>query len=66
MPLKCIAQKLFEKDREEGSGRGGGVYIRGEIKSICRDPKLCIVIDVTQHVMHSKSQSQTIFIIALC
>ena len=40
--------------------KGGGVYSWGEIKSSCRDPILCIVMDVTQNVMHSKSQIQKI------
>ena len=33
------------------------VYIWGKMKSSCRDPNLRIVIDVTQNVMLSKSQS---------
>ena len=66
IPMKFISQKLFEKYREEGSGRGEGVYIWGEIKSSFTDPILCILIDGTQSFMHSKSQILKFFIIALC
>ena len=42
-----------------------GVYIWDKNQSSCRDPKLCIVIDANQNVIHSKYQSHTFFIIDL-